>query len=296
MKTKLLTQEIMPGKTLDKRKFVPALLGVFLLVGPVVYAESPPADNQTQPVVQATQTVTDSQVSEQAITLDNQMAAPQVKREMIPVYYSQNDDRWREYKYSMYGEPTWRTVYEGGPQNIGRSGCAVTNVAMALSSLTGQEITPPIVGDYSVEHGFRTYGDGTSSALIPDIANYYGVDCYTTSNLTEVIDTLKNNKNCVVLTSMYKNSHFTCHGHFLMITGATLRDDGYNWFTIYDSNTYSRPDGPDGELYVDNPNYTAWRPTSQIELTDQTGIINARARLVNGERNSAYYILSIQQQ
>ena len=86
-------------------------------------------------------------------------------------------------KLPMYkqAEEPWASIpyeYEPG-RTVGKGGCGVCSLAMILSGLTGQDVTPKDVVDYINEIGINTYntvqGDDVPG-LAEKIAQKYGVN------------------------------------------------------------------------------------------------------------------------
>lgn len=117
---------------------------------------------------------------------------------------------------------------------IASSGCGPTSVAMVLTSLTGEEVTPIETANWSLENGFRVKGNGTSWGYFDAIANEYGLESEGMAVSKEnIISNLENNN--MIIMSM-KPGHFTNSGHFIVLTGITK--DGK--ITVADPNSEER--------------------------------------------------------
>lgn len=123
-------------------------------------------------------------------------------------YYSQGDSDWSQLPYGSTG-------------TIGSSACGPTSAAMVISSLTGNNITPVDAAKYSVDHGFRIPGIGTSWDYFKNIGNNYGIDFSQTTDQSTILNALKNNQ--PVIFSGKGEAPFTKGGHF--IVGAGLDGD-----------------------------------------------------------------------
>ncbi|MBQ8982035.1 MAG: C39 family peptidase [Lachnospiraceae bacterium] len=84
------------------------------------------------------------------------------------VYYNQHD--YRDYPY--------------GDSNISACGCGPTTMAMVVSTLTGETITPEQVADYCMDNNLYVWGAGTSHAL------FYRYDMNTTDYGNDLISAL----------------------------------------------------------------------------------------------------------
>lgn len=127
--------------------------------------------------------------------------------EMQVTYFSQIDERWKNVKYGKSG-------------TIGTSGCGPTALAIVVSTLTGQNITPVDTAKWSVNNGHRCEGNGSYHSLIPKGAEHYGlkVEKLGRSSAKELARHLSSGK--LVIAIMAKG-HFTTGGHFIVLRGIT---------------------------------------------------------------------------
>lgn len=125
-------------------------------------------------------------------------------------YYNQLDSRWSN---QMYGRSS----------TIGAAGCGPTALAICVSTLTGRNVDPPAVCDWSVRNGHRCEGNGSYHSLIPEGAKHYGlkVEKLGRSSARELEQHLSSGK--LVIAIMAKG-HFTSNGHFIVLRGIT--EDG----------------------------------------------------------------------
>ncbi len=116
------------------------------------------------------------------------------------------------YQYN-YSEP-----YSEG--NIATSGCGPTSAAMALTYITGKEITP--VETAAFGNGTYTCSAGTYWSFFGAVSEKYGVKCNQEDiNAENITNGFKNGK--PVIASMGPG-HFTSSGHFIVLRG--LDKDG----------------------------------------------------------------------
>lgn len=131
-----------------------------------------------------------------------------VKYEATPLKPSTPKGEFTNYYQYNYNDP-----YCGG--TIADSGCGPTSMAMVLSYLTGEEITPQQMAKEG--DGKYTCKDGTVWTYFGDMAKKYGVQCdqmdITSKN---IIDNLNNGKTLIL--SMGPG-HFTSQGHFIVVRG-----------------------------------------------------------------------------
>ena len=84
-----------------------------------------------------------------------------------PVYYLQNDPRWKDKPYRVPGETA----------TIGGSGCGPTSAAMLIETLTGKTFTPVDACKWSVDHGYKALNQGTYYAYFTPQFAAFGLDC-----------------------------------------------------------------------------------------------------------------------
>lgn len=122
------------------------------------------------------------------------------------VYYNQTDSRWGNKMYGKSG-------------TIGEAGCGPTALAIAVASLTSNQVTPYDVAQWSVENGYRCEGNGSYHSLIPNGGAHYGLTVTGVGNDSKrLVDALKNGKLVIAIMS---KGHFTSSGHFIVLRGVT---------------------------------------------------------------------------
>ena len=102
-----------------------------------------------------------------------------------------------------------------GSGNVPESGCGVTCLAMVLSALLGEPVSP---GDLAAQYGDFHCSAGTDWALFPAAAQDFGVSCTQTFDTYAVMDALEAGKPVIC-------NHFrgllSADGHFIVLTGLT---------------------------------------------------------------------------
>ncbi len=123
------------------------------------------------------------------------------------VYYSQTDDRWND------------TIY-GADDTIGVYGCGPTTLAMIISTLTDNIVTPDTMAKWSYDNGYFCNNSGSYHSLIPKGVNKHGLVSKSLESPTKqtIIDELSSGNLIVVL--MNKGT-FTSEGHFIVLRGIT---------------------------------------------------------------------------
>ena len=149
-------------------------------------------------------------------------------------------------------EPAYRDFLYGGQDPMAGYGCGPTALAIAVSTLSDQKITPIDAAIWSAEHGYFSHGHGSAHGLIPDGAVNYGLTVEHLSPLTP--DTMRlclsSNK---LLVFLMGPGDFSSAGHFIVAYG-------------YDAN---------GNLYIADPasperSGTTWSADLLLSQLSQT--------------------------
>jgi lysozyme family protein len=151
-----------------------------------------------------------------------------------PVYYSQEDPKWNKIMYSNHNDKT---------QTIGSSGCGPTSMAMVISTLTGESVSPVDMCEFSLKKGYRTNNNGTAWGFFESVAKEYNINCMQTGSLNKVKEALSDGQHIVV--ASMKSGHFTQGGHFIVMTSVETKD-GKDWYTVFDPNIDNKNYGNDG--------------------------------------------------
>lgn len=123
------------------------------------------------------------------------------------VYYSQND-------------PRWKTAIYGGDNIIGVFGCGPTTLAMIVSTLTDNQITPDVAAKWAFDNGHFCNNSGSYHSIIPKGAENYGLTSKSLKNPSkETIFQELSNGNLVVV--LMNKGIFTSQGHFILLRGVT---------------------------------------------------------------------------
>ena len=81
-----------------------------------------------------------------------------------PVDYKQGDKRWGKIVYTSCGNKK---------QTIANSGCGPTSMADIVATMKNKDVTPPVLCEFAVRHGYRTRNSGTSWGFFKAIATQY---------------------------------------------------------------------------------------------------------------------------
>lgn len=137
------------------------------------------------------------------------------------VYYNQADDQWRDQPY--------------GRDSLGRYGCGPTTLAMAVSSLTDQSVSPEEMAQWAVKNGHWARRGGSYLSIVSGAAAAYGLEAESLPDCDAERLRLELAAGKVAVALMGKG-HFTNGGHFILLRGATL-DGG---ILVADSNSRDR--------------------------------------------------------
>lgn len=123
------------------------------------------------------------------------------------VYYSQNDARWK-------------TAIYGGDNIIGVFGCGPTTLAMVVTTLTDNKITPDVTAKWAFDNGHFCNNSGSYHSIIPEGAGNYGLRSKSLVSPTKetIFQELRNGNLVVVLMD---RGLFTSQGHFIILRGVT---------------------------------------------------------------------------
>lgn len=126
------------------------------------------------------------------------------------VYYNQGEEPWASLSY--------------GSGTIRSAGCGPTALAIVISTLTGEAVTPELTAKYAMDSGGYVSGRGTSHAYPANAATNWGltVERVKREQITHVMEELKDGKLAVVICA--ENTISSSSGHFIVLTGVT--DEG----------------------------------------------------------------------
>lgn len=126
------------------------------------------------------------------------------------VFYSQNDTKWSDKK--LVGDKT-----------MSEAGCGPTSIAMAISQMTGEQITPDLVASLGKKElpGYSTYN------LFPEIAKKFAMNYEDTESETDIIRYLQSGIP-VMLSGENRNGQgntpYTSDGH-VVVANSIKGDD-----------------------------------------------------------------------
>jgi len=101
------------------------------------------------------------------------------------VYYSQCDSRWKNTMYSSHNDYS---------QTYCSSSCGPSSMSMIVATFADKSVTPVTMGTYALNHGYRTWNDGTAAGFFCAVAKAYNLQCKYTTDAYEVARELKAGK------------------------------------------------------------------------------------------------------
>jgi hypothetical protein len=120
--------------------------------------------------------------------------------------YSQTDPVWKDRPYST--------------STIGTSGCGPSAMAMIITALTGQKVTPVETAEYAAEQGMYVKDQGSKWEIGSVLAKKWGLQAKNIGvNQEAIAKTLQ--AGGLVITAGKGAKPFTSGGHFIVIRGIT---------------------------------------------------------------------------
>ena len=116
----------------------------------------------------------EKQLLDEALVLTYQQKGITHENESLDVYKRQVPGCVREVVYYNQGEEPWASLSYGG-STIRTSGCGPTALAIVISTLTGEQITPEMTAQYAMDTGGYVSGRGTSHAYPANAARNWGL-------------------------------------------------------------------------------------------------------------------------
>ncbi|MDR1551023.1 MAG: transglycosylase SLT domain-containing protein [Hungatella sp.] len=138
------------------------------------------------------------------------------------VYYNQGEEPWANMAF--------------GSSTIKSAGCGPTAMAIVISTLTKETVTPEMTADYAIKQGEYVAGQGTSHSFPANAARHWGLTVKRVGKdrMSEVVQSLKQGKLVVVICA--PNTISGNSGHYIVLTGV----DAQGYITIADPGSRSR--------------------------------------------------------
>ena len=157
----------------------------------------------TDPAILRTLSIADPAVTELVTETDGREYL--TGGDMNLYYYNQKDEPWAQ---ALYGQDP-----------IGGYGCGPTALAMAVSTLTGETVTPAELAAWAKDYSVR--GSGSKLSIVEGAAAHYGLQCTSLTGIdADGLYGILAAGGLVV--ALMGPGHFTARGHFILLHGATL--------------------------------------------------------------------------
>jgi hypothetical protein len=130
--------------------------------------------------------------------------------------YSQCDPDWKDKRYGFGGTSSGCA----GPNTIGTDGCGPTAMAMVITNLIGNGVTPDATAKYADSQNQYAAGQGSKWSIAPVLAKHWGLSATPIGNsIAKINATLQ--AGGLVIASGQGPLPFTSGGHYIVIRGLT---------------------------------------------------------------------------
>lgn len=117
--------------------------------------------------------------------------------------YNQNDPQWNDKSY--------------GSSTIGEAGCGPAAMAMAITALTGQTVTPDQAAEFAENNNIFVDGRGSSHQIVGTLSEHWGLKAegITNPDSAKINEILRSNG--LVIAVANGDAPYTSLGHFIVI-------------------------------------------------------------------------------
>ena len=122
----------------------------------------------------------------------------------------------------------------GERKSVATSGCGVASLAMAISALNKNKVTPETL----FREGYKSnlyHGEGFSHAALTFLGKKHGVSVKWTDNVSNVYSALENGKGVIFNVGPESKYHFTKYGHYIFLFGCK-KENGVEKVYVFDPN------------------------------------------------------------
>ncbi len=120
--------------------------------------------------------------------------------------------------YSQY-DPVWKNSPYGS-STVGVAGCGPSAMAMIITNITHQRVTPVDTANYAASKGLYIDGEGSSWSIGPVLAQHWSLKSEPVgNNKVKIVQALQAGK--LVIAAGHGPEPFTTGGHFIVIRGVT---------------------------------------------------------------------------
>lgn len=120
--------------------------------------------------------------------------------------------------FVMYQSDPIYASHPYGYETVGSHGCGPSTMSVIIKNLTGADVNPVTMSDWSYEKGYYAKGVGSYHALIPAAAKNWGIksEAYYTYNKQFIREQLESGKLMLVIMGP---GTFTRSGHYMILRG-----------------------------------------------------------------------------
>ena len=124
------------------------------------------------------------------------------------------------FTYFNQGDAQWASVLFG-VDPIAGFGCGPTALAMLISTLTDDYVTPADIADWATSEGYSAPQSGSYHSIVKGAAEHYGLVCesFESADPDSLYNELAMGSYMIALMGP---GHFTDNGHFIVLRGCTL--------------------------------------------------------------------------
>lgn len=140
------------------------------------------------------------------------------------VVYSQYDKDWADNTYGILPDGTKSTIKAGG--------CGPSAMAMAITFLTGNQVTPADTAAYGVLNGTQDTKGGSSGNIATIMAPHWQLKATPIKNDVTEMNTAMQSGGLIIIAGQGTTAPWTEGGHYILIRGLTAN----NKWKIGDSN------------------------------------------------------------
>lgn len=139
----------------------------------------------------------------------------------------------QSFQYMSQHDPSWKDISFGNGDSIDIHGCGPTTLAMIVSNLTSETLTPDEAAFFAYERGLYIPGSGSSHSIFLDSLPKFGIKTSAFKNYSKDALTTELKKGNMFAVLMKNGVFSSSTGHFMLIIGVDERGNAI----IADSNS-----------------------------------------------------------
>ncbi len=124
--------------------------------------------------------------------------------------------------FAIYNQndPQWNNKIYGGSTTIGEAGCGPSAMAMIITALTGNNVTPLDTAKYGAQHGTYVDGHGSSHNIASVVGEHWGLKASGLSASEAGVNEVLRSGG-LVLAVATGSAPYTSYGHFIVVRAVT---------------------------------------------------------------------------